>query len=402
MQEKKYSILYVDDESNNLIVFRNAFFRNFKVITSNSAEEALAILKTEVVQVIISDQRMPGMTGIDFLSKANQISPDSIKMILTAYSDIDVILKAVNEVGIYQFILKPWDSNHLLLTLNNAIQKYELSTQNKALIDDLGKAKANLEQKVIERTQELATKNKELSTLNEVKDKFFSIISHDLKLPIASLNILLEIMLSFKHQLDEQKVHDLGEKAKEYLQHVTQLLDNLLHWSLSQTGDIKISNKKTDLVKVAKGQVDLFDFLASQKDIRIIMETDGHPIWSLVDENMVSLVLRNLISNAIKYSHEKGEIHVSFSREKDVVIISIVDDGVGIPQELIDKLKGNMWSEPRRGTMNEKGAGLGLRLGKEFIEKMHGQLIIDSSVNKGTKVKVYLPLYEVVTQKEIA
>ncbi|CAD5270219.1 MULTISPECIES: hybrid sensor histidine kinase/response regulator [unclassified Imperialibacter] len=402
MQEKKYSILYVDDESNNLIVFRNAFFRNFKVITSNSAEEALDILKTEVVQVIISDQRMPGMSGIDFLSKANQISPDSIKMILTAYSDIDVILKAVNEVGIYQFILKPWDSNHLLLTLNNAIQKYELSTQNKALIDDLGKAKANLEQKVIERTQELATKNKELSTLNEVKDKFFSIISHDLKLPIASLNILLEIMLSFKHQLDEQKVHDLGEKAKEYLQHVTQLLDNLLHWSLSQTGDIKISNKKTDLVKVAKGQVDLFDFLASQKDIRIIMETDGHPLWSMVDENMVSLVLRNLISNAIKYSHEKGEIHLSFSKEKDIVIISIVDDGVGIPQELIDKLKGNMWSEPRRGTMNEKGAGLGLRLGKEFIEKMHGQLIIDSSVNKGTKVKVYLPLYEVVTQKEIA
>ncbi|MEQ9376152.1 MAG: hybrid sensor histidine kinase/response regulator [Imperialibacter sp.] len=402
MQEKKYSILYVDDESNNLIVFRNAFFRNFKVITSNSAEEALSILKTEVVQVIISDQRMPGMTGIDFLSKANQISPDSIKMILTAYSDIDVILKAVNEVGIYQFILKPWDSNHLLLTLNNAIQKYELSNQNKALIDDLGKAKANLEQKVIERTQELATKNKELSTLNEVKDKFFSIISHDLKLPIASLNILLEIMLSFKHQLDEQKVHDLGEKAKEYLQHVTQLLDNLLHWSLSQTGDIKISNKKTDLVKVAKGQVDLFDFLASQKDIRIVMETDGNPLWSMVDENMVSLVLRNLISNAIKYSHEKGEIHLSFKRDKDVVIISIVDAGVGIPQELIEKLKGNTWSEPRRGTMNEKGAGLGLRLGKEFIEKMHGQLIIDSSVNKGTKVKVYLPLYEVVTQKEIA
>ncbi|WP_339785644.1 MAG: hybrid sensor histidine kinase/response regulator [Imperialibacter sp.] len=402
MQEKKYSILYVDDESNNLIVFRNAFFRNFKVITSNSAEEALDILKTEVVQVIISDQRMPGMTGIDFLSKANQISPDSIKMILTAYSDIDVILKAVNEVGIYQFILKPWDSNHLLLTLNNAIQKYELSTQNKALIDDLGKAKANLEQKVIERTQELATKNKELSTLNEVKDKFFSIISHDLKLPIASLNILLEIMLSFKHQLDEQKVHDLGEKAKEYLQHVTQLLDNLLHWSLSQTGDIKISNKKTDLVKVAKGQVDLFDFLASQKDIRIIMETDGSPLWSMVDENMVSLVLRNLISNAIKYSHEKGEIHLSFKREKDTVVISIVDAGVGIPQELIEKLQGNTWSEPRRGTMNEKGAGLGLRLGKEFIEKMHGQLIIDSSVNKGTKVKVYLPLYEVVTQKEIA
>jgi two-component system, sensor histidine kinase and response regulator len=402
LQEKKYSILYVDDESNNLIVFRNAFFRNFKVITSNSAEEALDILKTEVVQVIISDQRMPGMTGIDFLSKANQISPDSIKMILTAYSDIDVILKAVNEVGIYQFILKPWDSNHLLLTLNNAIQKYELSTQNKVLIDDLGKAKANLEQKVIERTQELATKNKELSTLNEVKDKFFSIISHDLKLPIASLNILLEIMLSFKHQLDEQKVHDLGEKAKEYLQHVTQLLDNLLHWSLSQTGDIKISNKKTDLVKVAKGQVDLFDFLASQKDIRIIMETGGSPLWSMVDENMVSLVLRNLISNAIKYSHEKGEIHLSFEREKDAVVISIVDAGVGIPQELIEKLQGNTWSEPRRGTMNEKGAGLGLRLGKEFVEKMHGQLIIDSSVNKGTKVKVYLPLYEVVTQKEIA
>lgn len=356
--------------------------------------EALDVLKSQEAQAIISDQRMPGMTGIDFLSAAKDISPDSIKMILTAYSDMDVILKAVNEVGIYQFILKPWETSHLLLTINNALQKYELSAQNKVLIADLGQAMAHLEQKVSERTLELATKNKELSTLNEVKNKFFSIISHDLKLPIASLNILLEIMLSFKHQLDEQKVHDLGEKAKEYLQHVTQLLDNLLHWSLSQTGEIKINSKKTDLIKVAKGQVDLFEFLASQKGIKIVLHSGGVPVWSMVDENMVSLVLRNLISNAIKYSHEKGEIHVSFTPEKDKVTIAIADNGVGIPGEIIAKLQQSSWNEPRRGTMNEKGAGLGLRLGQEFVAMLNGQMLIDSREGSGTTVKVLLPLFE--------
>lgn len=401
MQARKHTILYVDDEPNNLIVFRNAFFRHFKVVTTVSPEEALQLLKKEPVQVIITDQRMPVMTGTEFLSRANLISPASMKMILTAYSDMDVILKAVNEVGIYQFILKPWDTNHLLLTINNAIQKYELSEQNKSLIIDLEQAKSDLEAKVEERTRELATKNAELSKLNEVKNKFFSIISHDLKLPIASLNILLEIMLNFKHQLDEEKVHDLGEKAKGYLQHVTQLLDNLLHWSLSQTGEVKINNKKTDLVKVAKGQLDLYDFLATQKNISIGIEADHPALWSMVDENMISLVLRNLLSNAIKYSHDGGTITLSFSSHGDSNVVTIKDNGLGIPAELLEKLGDNDWNEPRRGTMNEKGAGLGLRLGKEFVSKMNGKLSIKSGVGDGTVVTVELPSYNPQTHQQI-
>lgn len=400
MSDKRHTILYVDDEPNNLIVFRNSFFRNFHVLTASSPGEGLKLLKEYAVQVIITDQRMPGMTGVDFLARANQISPKSIKMILTAYSDTDVILKAVNELGIYQFILKPWETSHLLLSINNAVQKYELSEQNESLIKDLEKAKSSLEKKVLERTSELASKNQELYKLNKVKDKFFSIISHDLKLPIASLNILLEIMLNFKHQLDDNKVKDLGEKAKGYLQHVTQLLDNLLHWSLSQTGDIKINGKKADIVKIARVQTELYDFLASQKSISIQLETEGRPMWSFVDENMLSLVLRNLLSNAIKYSNEKGDIRVSFSGKGDKNMITIADNGMGIPPELLERLTSNDWSEPRRGTMNEKGAGLGLKLGKEFVEKMEGELSIISEEEKGTIVKVLLPACEPASQKQ--
>lgn len=402
MSDKRHTILYVDDETNNLIVFRNSFFRKFHVLTASSPGEGLKLLKEHAVQVIITDQRMPDMTGVDFLAKASQISPKSIKMILTAYSDTDVILKAVNELGIYQFILKPWETSHLLLSINNAVQKYELSEQNESLIKDLEKAKSSLEKKVLERTSELASKNQELYKLNKVKDKFFSIISHDLKLPIASLNILLEIMLNFKHQLDDNKVKDLGEKAKGYLQHVTQLLDNLLHWSLSQTGDIKINGKKADIVKIARVQAELYEFLASQKSISVQLETEGRPMWSFVDENMLSLVLRNLLSNAIKYSNEKGDIRVSFSAEGDKNMITIADNGMGIPPELLEKLASNDWSEPRKGTMNEKGAGLGLKLGKEFVEKMEGELSIISEEQEGTTVKVLLPACEPVNQKQHA
>lgn len=400
LSDKKNTILYVDDETNNLIVFRSSFFKYFHVLTASSPEEGLRLLVEHKVQVIITDQRMPGMTGVDFLAKAREVSPNSIKMILTAYSDTDVILKAVNEIGIYQFILKPWDTGHLLLSINNAIQKYELSEQNESLIRDLEQAKADLEKKVLERTSQLESKNEELSNLNKVKDKFFSIISHDLKLPIASLNILLEIMLNFKHQLDEEKVKDLGEKAKGYLQHVTQLLDNLLHWSLSQTGEITIHGKKTDLVKIARGQVELFDFLASQKGVDIRLQFEGQALWSFVDQNMVSLVLRNLLSNAIKYSHGKGKVIVSFANSGEMNVISISDSGMGMPEELLEKIESNDWSESRRGTMNEKGAGLGLKLGKEFIEKMKGRLSIESHEGRGTTVKVFLPSCEPAIQRQ--
>ena len=137
MKKARKNILYIDDEENNIIVFKNAFFRHYNIYTALSGEEGLDILNNETIHLLITDQKMPGMTGVDVLEKAVQSHPDTIRMILTAYSDIEVIIKAVNTCGIYQYLLKPWDSRELKIIIDNALERHRLEQQNKQLVADL-------------------------------------------------------------------------------------------------------------------------------------------------------------------------------------------------------------------------------------------------------------------------
>lgn len=164
MEETKpqKTILYVDDEEDNLTVFKSAFRRNYKVITALSAAEGLEIVKNEHVDLIITDQRMPHMTGIQFLKNL----PDetlSIRMILTGYSDIEAVIDAINTGKVYRYITKPWDKEELKITLDNALDTLDLKRKNAELILNLKEANEELENKVKERTKELEEKNKDIT-----------------------------------------------------------------------------------------------------------------------------------------------------------------------------------------------------------------------------------------------
>ena len=135
--EKKYTILYVDDEQQNLVSFRAVFRRDYNVKTALSGEEGLTILKDEHVDLIITDQRMPQMTGIQFLEKIIPQFPDTVRMILTGFSDVEAIVGAINTGQVYRYITKPWDENELRMTIENACQLSELQSKNKLLIIDL-------------------------------------------------------------------------------------------------------------------------------------------------------------------------------------------------------------------------------------------------------------------------
>ncbi len=137
MEKKKYTILYVDDEPQNLVSFKAVFRRDYKVKTATSGEEGLAILKDELVDLIITDQRMPNMTGIQFLEKIIPQFPDTVRMILTGFSDVEAIIGAINTGRVYRYITKPWDENELRMTIENACQLSELKSKNKQLICDL-------------------------------------------------------------------------------------------------------------------------------------------------------------------------------------------------------------------------------------------------------------------------
>ncbi len=392
MSENRYNILYVDDEENNLVVFRNAFFRDYNVYTTLSAEEGLKVLDEYVIHLIITDQKMPGMTGVEFLEQVAQSHPETMRIILTAYSDIDFIMRAVNECGIYRYILKPWDTRELKIIIDNALQNYQLAQDKKHLLENLAKANRELEDKVRARTEELRVKNDELTKINGIKDKLFTIISHDLKQPLVSLSVFFEILKQLPESVSRLKLDQFYMKLQANLQDVTSLLDNLLFWSQSQMGQSQIDKKPIRIVELIKKNIDLYQVSALQKDINIeFKHKNGDPIV-LGDENIINLVMRNLLNNAIKYSKTKSSITVDINKQNGHLAVSVKDRGVGMSRKLQKNLFEKEYHNTTRGTSNEKGTGLGLKLCKEYLKKQSGDIELHSEKGKGSVVTFTLPL----------
>ena len=149
-----YSILYIDDEENNLISFKSTFRRDYHCHVASTGEQGLEIMEKHNIQVVITDQRMPDMSGIEFLEQIVPLYPDCMRMIMTGFSDMDAIIQAINTGNIYRYISKPWNREDLKISIDSALEVYNLKSQNKNLIDGLKEANQNLERKVMERTRQ--------------------------------------------------------------------------------------------------------------------------------------------------------------------------------------------------------------------------------------------------------
>ncbi len=392
MNKMKYNILYVDDEHNNIVVFKNTFFREYNIYTALSGEQGLEIIQQHDIHLIITDQKMVGMSGVEFLKKVVETHPDTVRMIITAYSDIDFIMQAVNTCGIYQYILKPWDSRDLKIIIDNAIESYQLKQSNASLILDLKKANDHLEEKVKQRTSDLDEKNEILKKTNEIKDKLFTIISHDLRVPMASLGVLMEVMVQTQNNISVDEFKRYSAKVQTYIQNVMDLLDNLLNWSLSQLGDKKIEIQQLKLKPVIDKNLKLIQVAASEKKIGIDVGSLDTDFKVSADENMLNLIVRNLLSNAVKFTPKNGEVVIGFESNKKFAIISVEDNGIGMTDEQLTKLFEPGYFNTNRGTAHEKGTGIGLKLCKEYIEKQGGKLEIETKLNEGSTFHVSIPL----------
>ncbi len=158
-----HPILYVDDEKDNLTVFHSAFRRDYIVYTASSGREGIETMKNNEIHLVITDQRMPEMTGTTFLEKIIPDYPDCIRMVLTGFSDIEAVIQAINTGRVYRYITKPWNREELKITIDNGLETYELKQQNRKLFEDLKEANKTLEQKVIERTKKIENQNREIT-----------------------------------------------------------------------------------------------------------------------------------------------------------------------------------------------------------------------------------------------
>jgi serine phosphatase RsbU (regulator of sigma subunit) len=156
-------ILYIDDEEDNLTVFYSNFRRHYEVHLAGSGREGLELMQKHEMQVVIADQRMPEMTGIEFLEKIIPEYPDCIRMVLTGFSDVEAIIQAINKGRVYRYITKPWTRDSLKITIDQALETYHLKQRNKRLFSDLEEANKTLEKKVIERTKKIEAQRREIT-----------------------------------------------------------------------------------------------------------------------------------------------------------------------------------------------------------------------------------------------
>jgi two-component system sensor histidine kinase/response regulator len=385
-------ILCIDDESIVLDSLKEQLQKGlqgeYSVEIAESGDEAIEIfheLHAEGIEIpiVIADFIMPGMKGDALLEKLHDLDPSARKILLTGQASLEGIGNAINRANLYRFISKPWEKEDLIMTINEAIKSYE---QEKTILlqnNELRELNANLEKKVELRTLEL-------KDLNATKDKFFSIIAHDLKNPFNTLMGFTELMLDNLQDYSYDKLKEFIGILHDTSKQSYNLLENLLEWSRSQTGRMQMDATSLDIHDMIVENINLLANLAGKK--KIILHNDSQPgSHVMADSNMMHTVIRNLISNAIKYTHEGGSIVIDSVLKQDNYEISIADNGIGIKPENIAKLFRIDVNYSTHGTADETGTGLGLVLCKEFVTRNGGKIWVESEFGKGSTFRFTLP-----------
>jgi len=237
---------------------------------------------------------------------------------------------------------------------------------------------------------ELENQRKELEELNNTKDKFFTIIAHDLKNPFNTVIGLSELLMERYDTYDSKKIKEFISQINKFSNNAFNLLDNLLQWAKSQTGRLQIKPQKTDLFELANENLNLLKGSAAKKGI-ILTSIVDLGMYAYIDRNMISTVIRNLVSNSIKFSRKGDRITLlSFSKD-DYHCFSVADTGIGISNENLSKLFRIEENVSTQGTEEEAGTGLGLIICKEFVEKNGGTIWVESKVNEGTTFSFSVP-----------
>ena len=247
-----------------------------------------------------------------------------------------------------------------------------------------------LEQIISERTDELLQKNQELETANQTKNKFFSIISHDLRSPFSGVLGILELLNDPEHKLEEKTQKQLLKTAKVSASNTFELMENLLTWARSQMNKSDCNPRINNLSELLGKSIELKKVAAEQKEITLIAKFP-EKLEAYFDLNMIDTVIRNILGNAVKFSQYGGKIEVLAEAQKEEIVVQIADSGIGLKEEEIRKLF-EIDKESRRGTGGEKGTGLGLVICKEFIEKNFGRIWATPNYPKGTIFHFTIPV----------
>lgn len=293
----------------------------------------------------------------------------------------------IMEMGIDVTDLK--ESEAKLVALNAGLE-----TKVRERTRDIEKTNYRLNLELIERHQAEDALRKSEARLKELitaKDKFFSIIAHDLKNPFTSLLGSTEILLSHYSRMSSREVQELVQIVSESAQSGYTILQNLLDWSRSQTGMIVPDPESLHLKSIIDDNIEDLKYSSEKKNL-VITSDVGNDLYVTADKNLLNTILRNLLSNAIKFTYNSGYINVSACQTRDEATISVKDTGIGVPESMIDELFRVETRYTRPGTAMEHGTGLGLKICRDFVEMLGGTIWVESTDNEGSTFNFTLPL----------
>lgn len=400
--EDTIKVLLVDDNENNLlsmeVILENEGYSFYK---ATSGKEALRILlKEDDFSIILLDVRMPIMDGYETAELILQ--RDKLRHIpiifITAQDHEDESMFKGYEAGGVDFILKPINPEILrakvavfaeLQRKNHLLRKQEEKLQ--AINEDLMSLTADLEKRVLQRTLELENANYELKSLNASKDKFISVISHDIRNPLTSLLASSETLSKDVGRLDPAQIERFAGIINRTSKKILNQLNELVDWAKKQREKTNFNPEKINLSHHVNESLDLLRINAVQKRIKFENHIDDS-IHINADSLMFRSILQNLVSNAIKFTPHGGQpVKFSANAQENSVEICIQDHGIGMSPKTAEMLFTNFSNPSTDGTGQEKGSGLGLLLVKDFVTQHGGTISVDSEEGKGTCIRFTMP-----------
>ena len=363
-----YKILIVDDVMSNVLLLKILLTNEkFQVCTANCGKACIEQAKTEHPDLILLDVMMPDINGFDtaVIMKKDPELADIPIIFLTALNTPADLVHGF-QVGASDFLTKPFNKEELVMRVMQQIS--------------LVAAKRIIEQQ-----------NRALKATLSNRDKMYSVIAHDLRSPMASIRMVLNLVVqSASEETVGPELYALLDQANRESEEVHDLLDNLLKWTKSQTGRLNVVVQDLDLNDIVPGVVEIFEMIAQTKQIKLDLQRSAEPLVVHADNDMLKTVVRNFLSNAIKFSPENSTIEITMAREGDFAKVSVRDHGVGIAADRLATIfhKG----ETTYGTGGEEGSGLGLQLCQDFARKNGGDCTVESVEGEGSTFSVLIPL----------
>lgn len=374
-------LLIVDDEENVLKAISRQLHKKFTIQTATDAEKAFAILRENRINVVLSDHQMPGMTGTEFLAQVRREFPNTVRLMLTGYTDINTVIAAINDGRVEQYIQKPWDAGELERIIIDSYEVHELKTANERLLS------------------ELAASLKAEKRFSQLQSDFITLVSHEFRTPLTVIMTSAQTVRNYGAKLEPKQIEDKLDRIVDQVQYITSLLEDVAAVGTYEQGKRKFQPQTMDICQQFRACIDLIKSSLSGKHT-IVTEIPEHCSNFVGDAHLITGIVTELITNALKFSTDAGIIICKLQVDSTQAEITVSDEGIGILEKDLERIFKPFVKGENADFVS--GIGLGLAIVRHAVNLHQGQIFVEPNEPGGTIIRVILPsLLDMVGQQNI-